>query len=49
MSNFEVPEPIPNSPYEEPQEHGWIIEGRPLERRTGRRPARYYYREPGRD
>ncbi|MCL4203315.1 MAG: DEAD/DEAH box helicase family protein [Pirellulaceae bacterium] len=49
MSNFEVPEPILNSPYDEPQEHWWIIEGQPLERRSGRRPAMYYYREPGRD
>ena len=49
MSNFEVPEPILNSPYDEPLEHWWIIEGQPLERRSGRRPAMYYYREPGRD
>ena len=49
MSNFEVPEPILNSPYDEPREHWWIIEGQPLERRSGRRPAMYYYREPGRD
>ena len=49
MSSFEVPEPILNSPYEEPQAHWWIIEGQPLERRAGRRPAMYYYREPGRE
>ncbi len=46
MSNFEVPEPIVNSPYDEPQEHWWIIESQPPERRTARRPAMYYYREP---
>ena len=49
MSNFEVPSPILSSPYEEPKEHWWILEGQPAERRTGRRPALYFYREPGRD
>ena len=46
MSNFEVPSPILSSPYEEPKEHWWILEGQPAERRTGRRPALYFYREP---
>jgi len=49
MSIFEVPTPILNSPFEEPKEHWWIVEGQPLERRQGRRPAMYYYLEPGRD
>ena len=49
MSNFEVPNPILNSPYDEPREHWWIIEGQPLEKRAGRRPAMYYYREPGKE
>ena len=49
MSSFEVPEPILNSPFAEPQEHWWIMEGQIPERRQGRRPAMYYYREPGRD
>ena len=49
MSNFEVPSPILNSPYEEPKEHWWILEGQPAERRQGRRPALYFYREPGRE
>jgi len=49
MNTFEVPYPILSSPYEEPPEHWWIIEGQPIERRPGRRPAMYYYREPGRD
>ncbi|MBM4118409.1 type III restriction endonuclease subunit R [bacterium] len=49
MSTFEVPTPILNSPYEEPGEHWWIIEGEAPELRPGRRPAMYYYIEPGRD
>lgn len=28
MSNFEVPNPILSSPFEEPKEHWWILEGR---------------------
>src|SRR3990170_559614 len=46
MSSFEVGEPILNSPYEEPGEHWWIEEGRSPERRRGRRPAGYFYRDP---
>ncbi|MBI5017135.1 MAG: DEAD/DEAH box helicase family protein [Deltaproteobacteria bacterium] len=49
MTEFQVAEPILNSPYDEPREHWWIIEGLPLERRQGRRPAMYYYVEPGRN
>lgn len=49
MSNFEVPSPILSSPYEEPREHWWILEGQPAERRPGRRPALYFYREPVRE
>jgi type III restriction enzyme len=49
MSNFEVPSPILSSPYEEPKEHWWILEGQPAERRPGRRPALYFYREPVKD
>jgi len=49
MSNFEVPSPILSSPFEEPKEHWWILEGQPAERRKGRRPAMYFYREPGRE
>jgi type III restriction enzyme len=49
MSNFEVPSPILNSPFEEPKEHWWILEGKPAERRAGRRPAMYFYREPDRE
>ncbi len=29
MSTFEVPSPILNSPFAEPKEHGWILEGQP--------------------
>ncbi|MEN6625406.1 MAG: type III restriction endonuclease subunit R [Candidatus Sumerlaeia bacterium] len=46
MSNFEVPEPILNSPFNEPQAHWHIVEGEAPEKRQGRRPAGYYYRDP---
>ncbi len=46
MSSFEVPQPILNSPYEEPAEHWWIVEGETPEQRKGRRPAMYWYRPP---
>lgn len=46
MSNFEVANPILSSPFAEPKEHWWILEGQPAERRQGRRPAIYFYREP---
>lgn len=49
MSNFEVPSPILCSPFEEPREHWWILEGQPAERRPGRRPAIYFYREPSKE
>jgi type III restriction enzyme len=46
-SSFEVAEPILSSPFEEPSEHWWIEEGAAPERRLGRRPAGYFYRDPG--
>lgn len=46
MSNYEVPQPILNSPYDEPRWHWWIEEGQPCETREGRRPSVYYYRPP---
>lgn len=46
MSGYEVPEPILNSPFDEPTEHWHIVEGETPERRTGRRPAMYFYRDP---
>ncbi len=46
MSGYEVPEPILNSPFEEPREHWHIAEGELPRRQTGRRPAMYYYRPP---
>ena len=49
MSNFEVLRPILSSPFEEPKEHWWILEGQPAERRAGRRPALYFYRDPKRE
>lgn len=47
MTNFEVPEPIINTPFDEPQEYWQITEGEPPKRIAGRRPARYYYKPPG--
>jgi type III restriction enzyme len=46
MSRYEVPEPILNSPFEEPGEHWHIVEGETPRRLPGRRPAMYYYRPP---
>ncbi len=47
MSVQEVPEPILNSPFTEPEEHWSISEHEPPVRRAGRRPAMYFYRPPG--
>lgn len=41
-----VENPIINSPYEEPQQHWHIQEGKPPEKRPGRRPASYFLRVP---
>jgi type III restriction enzyme len=49
MTSFEVPEPILNSPYEEPAWHWRIMEGEPPQKRPGRRPAMYWYRPPSLD
>lgn len=46
MSAYEVPEPILNSPFEEPKEYWHIVEGEVPEQRPGRRPAMYFYRDP---
>ena len=46
MSAYEVPQPILNSPFEEPEEHWHIVEGETPEQRPGRRPAMYFYRDP---
>jgi type III restriction enzyme len=46
MSQFEVDEPILNSPYEEPKEYWRLMEGEPPVRVPGRRPAAYFYRPP---
>ena len=46
MSSYEVPEPILNSPFEEPKEHWLIVEGEEPQRIAGRRPAMYYSRDP---
>src|SRR5437667_8730454 len=46
MSSREVPEPIINSPFDEPEQHWHIEEGKDPELRPGRRPAMYCYRDP---
>ena len=46
VSSYEVPQPILNSPYEEPVRYWYIAEGEPAEKRRGRRPAGYFYRDP---
>src|SRR2546426_6970457 len=46
MNSFEVPDPILNSPFEEPKEHWRIAQGEPPARLSGRRTATYYYRPP---
>ncbi|MFZ0887458.1 MAG: DEAD/DEAH box helicase family protein [Candidatus Binataceae bacterium] len=46
MPDYEVPEPILNSPYEEPAAHWLIEEGKIPEKRPGRREAGYWYRDP---
>src|SRR5438552_15138976 len=43
---YEVPDAIINGPYDEPQSHWFIEEGKPCEKREGRRPSVYYYRPP---
>ena len=47
MNVREVPEPILNSPFEEPMEHWRITEHESPQRVAGRRPAMYFYRPPG--
>jgi type III restriction enzyme len=46
MNQYEVPEPILNSPYYEPSSNWRNIEGEPPVQVKGRRPAMYYYRPP---
>lgn len=44
--DYEVDQPILNSPYEEPKEYWEIIEGEDPKRKAGRRKAMYFYRPP---
>jgi type III restriction enzyme len=46
LSSLEVDTPILCSPFAEPSEHWWIEEGKMPDRRAGRRPAGYWYRDP---
>jgi type III restriction enzyme len=49
MAEFEVPEPIICSPFDEPAEHWLIQEGVEPRREPGRRSSHYFYRAPGHD
>lgn len=46
MNNYEVPEPILNSPFAEPREYWRIVEGEEPRRMPGRRAAIYFYHDP---
>jgi predicted RNase H-like HicB family nuclease len=46
VSSIEVDSPILCSSFPEPGEHRRIEDGRMPERRQGRRPAGYWYRDP---
>jgi type III restriction enzyme len=46
MNSYEVPEPILNSPFDEPTAYWNIEEGKTPEQKSGRRPAGYFYRDP---
>ncbi|MBI3761101.1 MAG: DEAD/DEAH box helicase family protein [Chloroflexi bacterium] len=46
MSGYEVPDPIINRPFDEPQQYWHIVEGEPPELRPVRRLPLYYYRPP---
>jgi type III restriction enzyme len=47
MPDFEVPQPIICSPFREPDHHWQLQEGVEPLKAAGRRPAAYFYREPG--
>jgi type III restriction enzyme len=47
MSGYEVPEPIRNSPFEEPGEHWFLRRGEAPEIRSGRRPSLVYAPKDG--
>src|SRR5207249_8484341 len=47
MSDFEVQDPILCGPFEEPTEHWHLVQGEVPRQAPGRRPAMYFYRQPG--
>ena len=49
MNEFEVPEAIICSPFDEPRHYWHLVEGEPPDKREGRRPAIYYYPEQASD
>ena len=42
LEAYEVPQPILNTPFDEPGHHWYIREGEPPDLRHGRRPALVY-------
>ena len=46
QGGFEVAEPVLNSPYEKPALHWRLEDGQAPEKRSDRREAGYYYRDP---
>ena len=48
MTDYEVPEPILNSPFLEPAKHWRIARGEEPVVKPGRRPSNYFYVPPGR-
>ena len=46
MSSYEVPEPVINTPFDEPKQHWRIEEGNDPQLRSGRRLAMYFCRDP---
>ena len=46
MSDFEVPEAIICSPFDEPTHHWHLEAGAEPDKRPGRRPAVYFYPDP---
>jgi type III restriction enzyme len=47
MAEFEVPQPIICSPFDEPRQHWLLEEGADPRLEPGRRAAHYFYRAPG--
>ena len=46
MSEYEVPEPILNTPFEKPKQYWFLQKGEEPQKLDGRRSAGYFYRDP---